>query len=227
MINHIQMADAMVDATQVDATQYTLKRRNLTLGEEDFIKSEVVLDWNKRRGDKFLYYESQDHKFVIKVKSLRPYDMKRMTCDKMIDLLKKEVKENDQLKLIVKTDLSNLETGAPLTFEKTMTELTEDILGKLPLPFSRVKIYLHSDSDRFACFEVEDKAKMQYLPPHDFGAAYAPTPLYVTHIPPKTKTADSPFRPRRKLSKRLKKSSSKSAQKRRKSKKRSAKPRRR
>ena len=198
------MADAMVDATQVDARQYTLKRHNLTHGEEELIKSESVLDW---RGDKFLYYESEDT-FVIKVKSLRPYDTPtfRMTGAEMIKLLKEEVKENDQL--IVKTDMSNLVTGKPFTFEKTMTKLTEDILRKLKLPFVRVKIYLHSDSGKITSyFEVEDKAKIA--------------------APPKTKTADSPFRPRRKLSKRLKKSSSKSAQKRRKSKKRSAKPRRR
>jgi len=194
------MAVAKVDATQVDAMQYTLKPYNLLPGQKEWIKR--VLGWNKKEGYKFLYYGDEDHKFVIKVKSLKPYDKLKMTCAEMIDLLNKEVTESDRL--IVKTSMSNLETGAPHTNEKTMMELTNDIHTSLP---ALLKIYLHSDSGKIIHFKVEDKAKIA--------------------APPKTKTADSPFRPRRKLSKRLKKSFSKSAQKRRKSKKRSAKPRRR
>ena len=105
MINYIQMADAMVDATQVygkqvDAKQYTLKRHNLTPEEEDIIKDNVVLDWNERMGGKFFYYKSEDT-FVIKVKSLRTYDTPtyRINGAEMIKLLKEEVKENDQLKV--------------------------------------------------------------------------------------------------------------------------------
>jgi hypothetical protein len=206
------MADAMVDAmvdAKVDAKKCTLKRSDLSLGQEYFIKGKDVLDWNIKEGYKFLYYESEDHMYVIKVKSLRPYDTFRITCAEMIDLLKKEVEEDkkDQL-LTVKTNMSYSKTLEPVTFEKTMIGLINDIDRDLELPFARVKIYLHSDSGKITYFEeVGDKTK--------------------TVAPPKTKTADSPFRPRRKLSKRLKKSSSKSAQKRRKSKKRSAKPRRR
>ena len=175
------MAVAMVDATQC-----TLKQYNLLPGEKNWIKR--VLE-----GYKFSYYGDEDHKFVIKVKSPEPYKLK-MTCAEMIDSLNKEVDKSDQL--IVKTGMTNLETGEPFTNEKTMIELTKDISKRLQ--YAGVEIYLHSECGNFTHFKVEDKAKIA--------------------APPKTKTADSPFRPRRKLSKRDKKSSFKSAQKRRKSK---------